>query len=454
MRGKYKLIADIPVADLQLDPNNFRIGNAESQRECVALMLADKNSREQIIHLAKDISTRGLSPMPIIVTKSGDGKYTVKDGNRRITALKLLNNPSEAPDNYRATFSSIAQNANFVITSTIDCYTTDDSSALEFMELAHLGYQDGVGQIPWGSNEKDNLMEFKGEKPQNDVARAVLSYLKNLGIDGTDKVKITIFQRLFQDKQVRDTIGIDWNGSQVTPVMDEKDVANILSEILLDFTERNYITRNIFTAEDRLNYLEELFARGIPKPNPMPAPSTGGVAGPQPTPPPSTPPSIPIPPPTSVPPGTYPPAKPTWDRKRLIPRYSYLSIPKTSSKAYNIANELAREVEVKKAPNAVAVLLRLLIEFSVENYTNKYSLVPNRDTLANRIKMSAKKLHDETHISQKQKELLEKMSNSDEILSAHTLNQWIHNPSYSPSPQTLCNFWDNINFFINLCWTK
>lgn len=252
MRSRCQQLPSISVALLQLDTNNFRLGAAENQRECIALMLAEKKSRDYLIHLAKDIAGRGLSPAPIIVVKNGNDQFVVRDGNRRITAIKLLNNPAEAPEQYRAVFSTIAKTASNTIPIEIDCILTDEQTALEIMELEHLGYQDGIGQINWGTNEKDNLIEFKGERIQNDVARAVCSYLKDMGVDGTEKVKATIFQRLFQDENIRQAVGIYWDGTSITAERDEKDVAHILSEILLDFTERGYITRNIFTAEDRI----------------------------------------------------------------------------------------------------------------------------------------------------------------------------------------------------------
>lgn len=278
------------------------------------------------------------------------------------------------------------------------------------------------------------------------MAREVITYLNNNGISGTNKVKITIFQRLFQDKQVRDLIGIEWDGEKLNIIADNKDVINILSEILLDFTERGYITRNIFTAEERINYIEELFARGIQRPRPKgynspPAP----VKTSPPMPPTPAPPTSPIP---------YPPKKPSWDRARLIPPRSGLAIPRSETKISNIANELSRKISIKESPNAAAVLLRLLIEFSVAHYSQKYSLKPKKDTLAARIELSAKKLNADGHITDNELEQLEKMREGNEILSTRTLNAWIHHVNYSPDPQTLCIFWDNIAFFINHCWTK
>ena len=461
MRDKFELLPNIPVSNIQLDTSNFRIGTAANQRECIGLMFVDKRA-EHIISLAKDIADRGLSPNPIVVVKNEKGGFTVKDGNRRITALKLLNNPSEAPDNYKATFLALSENANTKISDSISCYLTDEETALSFMELSHLGFQGGVGQIKWGSNEKDNLNEFRGVKLQNNVARAVLTYLKNIGIPDTDKAKITIFQRLFQDKVVRDLIGIKWENESLSFSADEKSVANILTEIFLDFTLRHGKTIQIFTDKDRLKYINELFTRGVGKPQPTVTgdeSSSDQNTSEQGKPSCTTEPNEAAEPskPLKTPGNAACPAKnPSWDRTRLIPRRCHIGVPKTAIKASNIAHELAHSIEVKKAPNGAAVLLRLLIEFSIDNYITKHSLVIPKDKAKLYFKAIkvADNLLNSSHINKKEHEDLSKLSQSNEIFSAHTLNAWVHHSHYSPDPQSLCIFWDNIEKFINHCWTK
>lgn len=101
----------------------------------------------------------------------------MQDGNRRIAALKILNNPSEAPKEYYARFSSIIAEAVTEIPAGIRCTLVDSRKiALSDMQFRHLGAQGGAGQIEWGSREKGNHAEHIGEKPNYSAAREICKY--------------------------------------------------------------------------------------------------------------------------------------------------------------------------------------------------------------------------------------------------------------------------------------
>ena len=90
----------ISISNLLLDEENFRIGDQQSQRDCVSAIIQEqslKNGKNKIFNLAKSIATEGLSPIePIVVIPDYEisGTYIVKEGNRRIAALKILYNPN------------------------------------------------------------------------------------------------------------------------------------------------------------------------------------------------------------------------------------------------------------------------------------------------------------------------------------------------------------------------
>lgn len=108
MRNKFKEVGEIAIADLQLDQANPRFGWLESQADCIEIMFEEYG--DYITKIATHIAKFGLSPEPIVILNDKKN-WIVKEGNRRVLALKVLNNPNEAPENRRATFHSIKQNA-------------------------------------------------------------------------------------------------------------------------------------------------------------------------------------------------------------------------------------------------------------------------------------------------------------------------------------------------------
>lgn len=88
------VIRTIKLTSLFVNTENYRFEPLSSQKEAIDKMIEDQG--DKLYSLVDDIVTNGLSPVDlIIVTPNEDSnKYVVLEGNRRITSLKLLNNPT------------------------------------------------------------------------------------------------------------------------------------------------------------------------------------------------------------------------------------------------------------------------------------------------------------------------------------------------------------------------
>ena len=84
----------INVSDIYLDQSNPRFPPVTSQREAIQVMLKDQG--DKIITLASDIYQNGLNPSSKLILFIEGDKYIDGDGNRRLTALKILETPSLA----------------------------------------------------------------------------------------------------------------------------------------------------------------------------------------------------------------------------------------------------------------------------------------------------------------------------------------------------------------------
>ncbi len=131
----------VPINDLALDTDNPRIISQEDEKSCIETML---NMNEvYILNLAEDIAKNGLKNKDIIV-KKGTGamkcKYIVRDGNRRITSIKLLNDPTKVPNSrFTEKFSKIKkQYNNFPKAIECDVYA-DETEIMEVLLSRHAG---------------------------------------------------------------------------------------------------------------------------------------------------------------------------------------------------------------------------------------------------------------------------------------------------------------------------
>lgn len=167
---------------------------------------------QYMLNLAEDIQINGLlGNQQIVVVYSEDiEKYMVYEGNRRVAAIKLLLNPEKFDFLDRATINKakkIAEGAEIV--NTLECYVTDEDEAFFIMERVHSGEDKGRGTKEWGSREKDTFRVRR-----NNVKN--LSYLIDFyvrqycdGLEITNILSFTTIQRIFNNREVRQAIGLD-----------------------------------------------------------------------------------------------------------------------------------------------------------------------------------------------------------------------------------------------------
>lgn len=397
-----------------------------------------------MVNIAKHIAEHGLSPNPIIVLANESKKWVVMDGNRRVTALILLNNPSEAPENYKKIFVDILKKFNKgMIPDKIECMTADKDTIAEYRKLEHTGPQDGIGQVPWGPREQEYLRADMTGKMRYALAMKITDYLSEKGVPEARRVSITNIQRLFQDAEISNRIGLHWDGKNLSFIANENEVFEVMKTIVQDFTTNGNTkkrVKDIFYHDRREKYLEELFnSRRIKEPSKIEKPIKTTQY-------PASSPEFKnkI---SNIPTKTKLPA----DRRRVIERGKGLPIPKEETKLNTILTELASKIDVQKITIGAGVLVRLVIELSVNHYIDSKNIPCSSDILNKRIIHVANDMKRNGVLDEKQFKIIEKMKENG-FISAHTLNSWVHDPTYSPTNRDVCNFWDNIYSFLVKCW--
>lgn len=477
-RRKFYVVEDIPVLELLLDPENARIRAGSDQADCIEKILRKEG---QLLELMKDIAAEGLSTIPILVSKNEEEKWVVRDGNRRVTALKLLNNPDLAPnERLRAQIRAIADKHRGSIPSAIDCMASDDEAAmLKELLVRHQGELGGVGQMTWSTYLRVAFLLRHGQSDQNKRAAQYLRWAEERGLPVDDDFPLTTLTRLLNADALKG-LGFAVRDDELVPELPVEQVRRMAVRVIVDLQSSAVKVNDIFQIEQQKAYIERVRAEaGIvepgagkagnpdgdganPKPdfanrpddaNPGGPPSGGGRGGrpdggttgggaagggaDRPTDGQGRPRS---------------PAKPSWDRPRLFPQNRPgIAIPDNHTKARSIIGEL-RALKVTETPIAVAVLFRSLLDISEAQYRERFGL-PKKDSFHKNVAAVADHMK-ERGVLPADRHAVVIARSRDEVGMLHvkTLHGFVHSDSFHPERQTLNSLWDDIGPFVVQCW--
>ena len=205
-----KFIESVPVGRIFLRLDNPRHTPVETEPMAIARLC----EKELIYPLARDIAKYGLNPLERFAlvpvdkgkTSGANASYTSAEGNRRICALKLLNDPDLAPANLRKAFEKLAEDS--IAPATVSTAVFDDFESFDlWLDRIHNGLQGGVGRKDWNSEQKQR---FDGGS-KNKAAQALLDYAEaEKMISAEERAgKLTTVQRFVGNNVFREVIGFD-----------------------------------------------------------------------------------------------------------------------------------------------------------------------------------------------------------------------------------------------------
>ena len=149
----------INIERLIADEENPRFEAVSTEEDALFSILEDQavSSGNKLLNLARDIAANGLNEFESLVVSPIDGtdNYRVREGNRRVTAIKLSLHSDQVPEH----FSSLAPHfaelyEQMQAHRLIDCYVCDDESEIRrLLILRHGGESGGVGTVKWNSTQ-------------------------------------------------------------------------------------------------------------------------------------------------------------------------------------------------------------------------------------------------------------------------------------------------------------
>ncbi|MCW6541003.1 hypothetical protein ND440_02370 [Yersinia ruckeri] len=461
---------------IKLDQENVRFGGdiAQNQREAIELMLADPEDTKKILKLAEHIVRYGLDPTELqLVVPDNEGNYIVLEGNRRLTALKLLQRPDLCTqEKYYKDFLAAHNEIVGRFPSEIECSvvaTREDGDV--WIELKHTGQNGGAGRVPWDSDIRDERrarqtgVESIGRQIR-EIVRDNPQIFNEIIISDIYQIPVTTLTRLFASKRAQEAFAVFIKDRQVQ-FKYKLDISTPSIEFAIRmFRHEGYNVNDIRSDDDRRVFLshippelspdylyqESLKTTGYPDGSSSGSESGGkqdasegnlsgsednGATGGDPD-------------KQKMGVGNGPKTKAkgsSKSRKYLVP-WS-LNIP--NSRINEIYRELRALLEVERVPNATAITFRVFLEVSCDDYTKRMAHtgsgvyrhdnskpLTEDDKLAIKIVSVAKHLESAGLITkQESKAVSRRAAGTQTVGSVDHLNQFVHSAASSPLPSEL-----------------
>ena len=380
--------------------------------------------------LARDITeSRGLYEPPLVYP---DGNtYIVFDGNRRVTCLKLLANPKRAPSvELQNFFADLKDSWTGTFPTRITCRVETDRDVIDdILFRRHTGSQGGVGQANWDGRMKTTFVNRTGRGGGVNVADEIEERLKSAGLlSKRRKLPRSNLNRLLSAEAFRNRVGITVAKGKFEFIRKEDAALPALARIADDLIHRRITLDDVWDVDRKSAYLDSLENEGI-LPTAADAIAHGKKSSSA----------------KSQKAQKHKKASRPARRIRLIPDTDYgVAWSGRLQRHHAIWDELQFALELENHPNAVAVLCRVLLELSVDNYIKQSNAttVSESDSLAKKIVSCAENLQVNGKIDLRYLQIVRKARTMDEIISIDTLNKYVHSSSIAPAPKDLASLWD------------
>jgi hypothetical protein len=218
--------------DIELDPNNPRLSPSE-RGSAPAKLLEILISRFKLEELGESIVASGYTDLDPILAYRAGGAVVVREGNRRVGALKLLLDPTLASEKYRPTWvklsTSLEPNIRAQIKSLrVLVYKDVNDDDVE----SYIGFRHVSGVLEWPPEEKARFIvelvdkhgwsyteiakrigSFPRHVERHYIASRILDPAIELEIPGSSNMQFGVLLRSLQASGVSEFLGVTYPGN-------------------------------------------------------------------------------------------------------------------------------------------------------------------------------------------------------------------------------------------------
>jgi hypothetical protein len=430
-------LALLSLSELVVNPHNDRHGELHDESAAIGWLLLHRE--EHMRNLASDIIAQGGIFEPPLVTPDGP-RHIVYDGNRRVTCLKLIAEPSAAPTpELQKFFAKLRAKWQGPFPEVVECQVEHDRERIdEILFRRHTGSQLGVGQSDWDAAAKQNFISRTGRK-SGTLAEGIEKKLVAMGcVAAEGDLPRSNLNRLLSSEDLRKLVGVSFVDGKLRFTASPEKVLAGLDRIAQDLMTKKLVLGHIWNNEGKRAYLSELRNQGVlpTKEDELVLPISFEDA-------PDSKPARPRPKPVMIEP-----------RLTLIPHEMNHSISWTADtiRLRDIWGEL-QQLSVERYPNAIAISLRVFLELAVDHYlrVNPSAGGAENDRLGKKVDKAAVHLETSGVISQKYMKEVQRFASGEHLISTTAMHRYIHSLTNAPSPRHLTALWDTLSEFLINC---
>jgi hypothetical protein len=449
---------DIAIKDLILWDENARFPDKyfnqdESELIHYFVSRADFKIRSLLESIVKDFDLPQLEK--IVVWNDGE-QNIVLEGNRRLTAYKLLNNPQLAKDKKLQSFiTAEKQKINITDEFELECILVEDrEDAYRYIDRKHYN---GNNEVNWKDTERAHYSKRRGsENPLELIKIGVAKIVRELDLPEEMKDQVlgsgyvTTFYRIVTTTPAKKEFkySLDKNGNLIVGDKDFKDKLKVIIYSVLnkkDVKGNPIDSRTLNKTEKIEEFIKSVDSEDTKKVDEkIKAITTENLFGEK---------MIAIgPSPTKQ--RILPKSS---SRKYLIPMSCVLRIREV--KINNIYRELRDNLlldETNNAvPNAAGVLFRVFLEICLDHYAKmNQKIFKKDDTISQKIPWVIKSLEEKGY----DKKIFNNINKVGSARKEHTylsidnFHEYVHSTTTQPSSNELKTKWDNLQPFFETLW--
>lgn len=446
---------EIKIEELVLDNDNPRITHADGQQQ--ALQKVVKDQKMKLVRLAESIVEHGLSPidkMMVMEVSAKPRRFIALEGNRRVTALRLLANPAamtglDMPNGMQRAIERLSTIFERNKVEPIEAFEVPSrEDGRYWIELRHNGEDEGRGVVAW---KPVVAARFREKGPDIQALDMVLEH-GGFSEEQAQEIRsgfpLTTLRRLLDSREVLKELGLSVKGKKLLTKLPGDEIIKPLRKMVKDIAEKNVDSRSLNKGERLLEYVqgfkradrpdlskavgEERPVEGIKKTEFQRSAAKGASSSRR---------KI-----TPV------------NRHQVVPRSCRLNV--TDNRIGEIYQEL-QSLRLEGARNAIAVLLRVFLEMSIDHFleANGGSLTFQRPGGPEKFKTLDKKLAEtvdmlvsmgvsKSDFSSLTRDLTVKSS----PMNMDLFHSYVHDRFATPSPPELTAAWDHAQPLFEKIW--